>query len=62
MDFSGKLFHRLVDYVTVHNDDRVVFTFATGRKLARRFEGGTQVSGNLEYLAHCFCVWKFAKN
>ena len=27
VDFNEKLFHRLVDYATVHSDGRVVFTF-----------------------------------
>ena len=30
MDFNEKLFHRLVDYATVHSDGRVVFTFRNG--------------------------------
>ena len=27
VDFSEKLFHRLVDYATAYSDGRVVFTF-----------------------------------
>ncbi len=30
VDFNEKLFHRLVDYATVHSDGRVVFTFRNG--------------------------------
>ena len=30
VDFSGKLFHRLVDYATVNSNGRVVFTFRNG--------------------------------
>ena len=30
VDFSEKLFHRMVDYATVHSDGRVVFTFCNG--------------------------------
>ena len=30
VDFNEKLFHRLVDYVTVYHDGRVVFTFRNG--------------------------------
>ncbi len=30
VNFSEKLFHRLVDYATVHSDGRVVFTFRNG--------------------------------
>ena len=30
VDFNEKLFHRLVDYATVHSDGRVVFTFCNG--------------------------------
>ena len=30
VDFNEKLFHRLVDYVTVYSDGRVVFTFRNG--------------------------------
>lgn len=30
VDFSEKLFHRLVDYATVYSDGRVVFTFRNG--------------------------------
>ncbi len=30
VDFNEKLFHRLVDYATVHSDGSVVFTFRNG--------------------------------
>ena len=30
VDFGGKIFHRLVDYATVHSDGKVVFTFRNG--------------------------------
>lgn len=36
--FSEKLFHRMVDYATVHSDGRWCSPSATGRKSARRFE------------------------
>jgi hypothetical protein len=37
VDFNEKLFHRLVDYATVHSDGRVVFTFRNG------VEAGTEI-------------------
>ena len=30
MDFSKKLFHRLVDHVTMYSDGRMAFTFRNG--------------------------------
>ena len=34
VDFNEKLFHRLVDYATVHSDGRVVFTFRNGAEVS----------------------------
>ncbi len=36
VDFSGKLFHRLVDYATVYSDGRVVFTFRNGAEISTK--------------------------
>lgn len=43
VDFSEKLFHRLVDYATVHSDGRVVLPFAMAWKSAQRYKVGRQV-------------------
>jgi len=34
VDFNEKLFHRLVDFVTVYSDGRVVFTFRNGAEVS----------------------------
>ncbi|MCX4267120.1 MAG: hypothetical protein OSJ62_00430 [Lachnospiraceae bacterium] len=34
VDFSEKLFHRMVDYATVYSDGRVVFTFRNGAEVS----------------------------
>ncbi len=34
VDFNERLFHRLVDYVTVYSDGSVVFTFRNGVKVS----------------------------
>lgn len=34
MDFSGKLFRRMVDYATVYSDGRVFFTFRNGAEVS----------------------------
>ena len=36
VDFSGKLFHRMVDFATVHSDGRVVFTFRNGAEVSTK--------------------------
>ena len=36
VDFSEKLFHRMVDYATVHSDGRVVFTFRNGAEVSTK--------------------------
>ncbi len=34
VDFNEKLFHRMVDYATVHSYGRVVFTFRNGAEVS----------------------------
>lgn len=36
LDFSEKMFHRLVDYATVYSDGREVFTFRNGVEVETR--------------------------
>ena len=33
MEFNETLWHTLVDHVTVHNDERIVFTFTDGTEI-----------------------------
>ena len=55
VDFSKKLFHRLVYYAMVYSDGKMVFTFCNRRKSARRFEDSSgRIPGISRYSAHCF--------
>ena len=33
MEFNETLWHTLVDHVTIHNDERIVFTFTDGTEI-----------------------------
>ena len=74
VDFSEKLFHRLVDYATVYSDGRVVLPSAMAWKSAQKYKESGQIPKVSDILPAvfvcqekmvdkgCWFVWKFIKN